>query len=324
MALDLANAGDFGTARTVTQSVARLVAEHIAAARRSRTQTFRRQALRAEAADLGGLRSAVQSAQASVRSRDTQRVPIIPALRDSLRIAVRGRLESNQDLFNVPGTIIEPLLSASGRAEAAVTMLTMDVPYEAGQTSARSSDAAELLRIAGVRALELRDSTAFDQVLDRLDGLFRSANETKDATEVASILAATACRFDVRLSQRAIDHALAHIAASTADATAAGALTAHRRLIVLWRAGAAGLACGAMSVAVYAAHKLFRLGSQDSLDSMASDRGFLAGEALGSKLRGEYLGDHAEDALVNFTTFLKSLTPVLGEPSQGPVSWTNG
>ena len=42
MALDLANAGDIGTARTVTQNVARLVAEHTAAARRARTQTFRR------------------------------------------------------------------------------------------------------------------------------------------------------------------------------------------------------------------------------------------------------------------------------------------
>ena len=40
MALDLANVGDIGTARTVTQNVVRLVAKHTAAAREARTQCF--------------------------------------------------------------------------------------------------------------------------------------------------------------------------------------------------------------------------------------------------------------------------------------------
>jgi hypothetical protein len=323
MAIDLANAGDIGTARTVTQNVARLVAEHTAAARRARTQAFQRQALRASAAASGGLRSTAQSAQASMRARDTEFVPVIPALRDSLRVAVRGRLESRQDLFNVPEAVIEPLLSSSGPAEAAVIMLTASVPTDADQANAGPGAAAELLRIAGIRALELRNSTAFGQVLDRLDRLSRSAAETSDAPEVTGVLAASACRFDVRLSQRAIDHALGQLAASPADAANVTSLAPLRRLIILWRAGAAGLACGAISVAVYAAQRLFQLGEQDSLDSMVSDQGLVAREALRSNLRGGYLGDQAEDALANFGTFLKSLAPVLGEPAAGAATPTN-
>ncbi len=310
MALDLANAGDIGTARTVTQNVVRLVAEHTAAARRARTQMFRRQESRTRAA-AGGLRSAVQAAQASVRARDTSIVPVVPALRDSLRIAVRGRLESRKDLFNVPGTVIEQMLSSSGQAEAAVSMVTFAVPPEADKSTAGSSVAAELLRIAGVRALELRDSTAFEQVLDQLGRHSSNRAETWDAAEVTGVLAATACRFDVRLAQRAIDRAMAQIAVSPADEASAAALAARRRLIVLWRA---------MSVAVHAANKLFEFHAQDALDAMASDRGLIAWEAARSNLRSGYLGDQAEDALTNFGTFLKDIGPVLKHPGEGEVT----
>ncbi|HEV8276614.1 MAG TPA: hypothetical protein VGQ26_13100, partial [Streptosporangiaceae bacterium] len=176
--------------------------------------------------------------------------------------------------------------------------------------------AAELLRIAGVRALELRNSNAFEQVLDRLDRLSRSTAGIKDASEVTGVLAATACRFDVRLSQRAIDRALAQLPANPSD-PAKAAVAALQKLIVLWRVGAAGLACGATSVAVHAAHQLFEIGLQDSLNTMISDRGTIAREAARSNLRGGYLGDQAEDALANFGTFVNDLAPVLTQPAGG-------
>jgi hypothetical protein len=316
MALDLANAGDIGTARTVTQNVVRLVAGHTAAARGARTQTFRRQELRSRAAT-GGLRGAAQAAQASARARDTSIVPVVPALRDSLRVAVQGRLESRKDLFNVPGTVIEQLLSSSGQADAAVSMVTFSVPAEADNSIAGSNVAAELLRIAGVRALELGDSTAFEQVLDQLARHSSNGAETWDAAEVTGVLAATACRFDVRLARRAIDRTLAQIAVSPAGEASAAALVARRRLIVLWRVGAAGLACGATSVAVHAANKLFEFHAQDALDAMASDRRLITWEAARSNLRSGYLGDQAEDALTNFGTFLKDIGPVLKPPGEG-------
>lgn len=319
MALDLANAGDIGTARTVTQNLVRLVAGHTAAARRARTQTFRRQELRARAA-ARGLRSAIQTAQASVRARDTSIVPVVPALRDSLRIAVTGRLESRKDLFNVPGIVIEQLLSSSGQAEAAVNMVTFSVPAEVDTSTAGPSVAADLLRIAGVRALELRDSTAFEQVLDQLARHTGNRTETWDGAEVTGVLAATACRFDVRLARHAIDRALAQIEASPGDEPSASTLAGWRRLIVLWRAGAAGLACGAISAAVHAANKLYEFHAQDALDTMASDRGRIAWEAARSNIRSGYLGDQPEDALMNFGTFLKDIGPVLQHPSEGAVT----
>ncbi len=283
---------------------------------------FRRQELLARAA-AGGLRSAVQAAQASVRARDTSIVPVVPALRDSLRIAVRGRLESRKDLFNVQGTVIEQLLSSTGQAEVAVSMVIFSVPAEASKSAAGSSVAAEVLRIAGVRALELGDSTTFQQVLDQLGKHSSNGTETWDAAEVTGVLAATACRFDVRLAKRAIDRALAQIAVSPAGEASATALAARRRLIVLWRAGAAGLACGAMTVAVHAANKLFEFHAQDALDTMASGRGLIAWEAARSNLHSGYLGDHAEDALTNFGTFLKDIRPVLEHPGEGEVTQAN-
>lgn len=322
MALDLANAGDIGTARTVTQNVLRLVAEHTAAARHARTQMFRRQELRARAA-AGGLRPAVQTAQASVRARDTSIVPVVPALRDSLRIAVRGRLESRKDLFNVPGTVIEQLLSSSGQAEVAVSMVIFSVPAEASKSAAGSSVAAELLRIAGVRALELRDSTTFEQVLDQLGKHSSNGTEAWDVADVTGVLAATACRFDVWLAKRAIDRALAQIAVSSVGEASADAWAARRRLIVLWRAGAAGLACGAMSVAVHAADKIFEFHAQDALETLASDRGLIAWEAARSNLHSGYLGDQAEDALTNFGTFLNNIRPVFNHLGEGEATQAN-
>jgi len=101
------------------------------------------------AAVADGLRSTAQAAQAGARARDLSIVPVVPALRDSLRIAVRGRLESRKNLFNVPATVIEQLLSSSGQADTAVSMVTFSVPAEASESAAGSSVAAELLRDPG-------------------------------------------------------------------------------------------------------------------------------------------------------------------------------
>ena len=80
---------------------------------------------------------------------------------------------------------------------------------------------------------------------------------------------------------------------------------------MLCRAGAAGLSCGTLSVAVYSAHKLFEIGAQDSLTTMTSDRKRIAWEAARLNLLGGYLGDQAEDVLANFGAFAKDLEPVL-------------
>jgi hypothetical protein len=314
LALDLAKAGDIGTANTVAQNAVRLIGEHTGAARAARTQMFRRQALRAQAANPGGFRDMVRLAQADARARDTQLVPVVPALRDSLRAAVASELDSRDNFFDVQETVIKPLLSASGEAEAAVSMLTFAVPSDAKETSAGSSTMTELLRLAGVRALELGASLTFEQVLERLDKLSRRTTGASDAVGITSVLAATACRFDVKLSRLAIDNALAQIAASSPEASARAA---RRRASALWRVGAAGLACGALSIAVYVARKLFELGEQDLVIVQASDEGLIATEAARASVRGGYLGEQAMDSLASFGTFLSDLAPLFSLLAEG-------
>jgi hypothetical protein len=74
---------------------------------------------------------------------------------------------------------------------------------------------------------------------------------------------------------------------------------------------------------VHTANKLFELHMQDALDTMTSDRGLIAWEAARSNLHGGYLGDHAEDALTNFGTFLKNIKPVLKPPCEGEATQAN-
>jgi hypothetical protein len=246
-----------------------------------------------------------------VRARDDELVPVIPALRDTLRVAVKGRLDSRKDQFNVPGVIIEQLLTSSGQAEAAVDILISAVASDAPEAIAGPRTAAELLRIAGLRALELRRPAAFQQVLDGLGRLTGNDAGNSAAIDIAGALAATACRFDVRLSKRAIDWALARLGRIPADTATAPALVMWSKVAILWRAGAAGLACGAISVAVHSARMVYELGAQDSLATMASDRDMIARESVRSNLLGGYLGDQPEDALADFGTFAKDLEPVL-------------
>jgi len=308
MALDLEDAGDTGTAGTVAQSVVHLVTEHVAAARQARTRMFRLQQQRSAAADLPGIGEADE---ATARARDDSPAPVVPALRDSLRVAVRGRFEGSRHVLNVPAVITRQLLSGSGRADSAVAMVTSWVPVEASELAPRPRSAAEMLRIAGLRALELGDSTAFGQVLGHLDKLSGSGAGRRDAIDITAMLAATACRFDARLAVRATDRAVAQIPDGPAGDASAAAEAAWLRGTVLWRTGAAGLACGAMSVAAHAAHKAFELQLQDIIRKMmASNREMTSGEAGRSELHGGYLGDQAESALTSFGTFLHDTTPV--------------
>lgn len=83
-------------------------------------------------------------------------------------------------MLNVPAVITRQLLSGSGRADSAVAMVTSSVPVGASEPASRPRSAAEMLRIAGLRALELGDSTAFGQVLGQLDKLSGSGAGHRD------------------------------------------------------------------------------------------------------------------------------------------------
>jgi hypothetical protein len=306
LAIKLAEEGDSGTAHEVAQSAVRLVTGHVVETREARIKEFQQQMLRSQMIGIGGFRTAVQSTQAKMRARDNELVPVIPALRECLRIAVRKKLDSSGDLFEVHERIIQPLLSSCGEAEAAIEILTFAIPTDPKKTSAGSGPMTELLRYAGVRALELRSSNSFDRVIDQLDRLARNSDSTGDAVEVTSVLAATACRFDVRLATQAINRALIQIQANESESKAVGL-----RIYALWRVGAAGLTCGALSVAVHVARRLVEHGEQNVLISLASNEEMTAMEAFRSNLRDGYLGEQGIDALKGFGRFFAGLVPML-------------
>jgi hypothetical protein len=187
--------------------------------------------------------------------------------------------------------------------------VTFSVPDEARESALGSRGAAEMLRIAVLRALELNDSMAFEQVLGQLDKFSGAGPGRGDEIDITAMLASTACRFDTRLAVRATDRAIAQIPVGQAGNAAADAQAAWRGT-VLWRIGAAGLACGAMSIAVHAARRVFELHVQDTVRIMASKQELITGEAARSDIHGGYLGDQAKEALASFGTFLYDTTSV--------------
>lgn len=300
LALDLGEAGDVGTAERVSREAVRLVVEHISAARRARAATFRRDTVRASACS-SGLRADALPVQAERRARDDELAPIIPALREVLDLAARAHLDA-VGRFEVAGNLITPLLDATGESDGAVSVLPFLVP-QAGRGRASPFAVTELLRLAGVRALELGASDSFRAVLGELDRLAAQDQTADEAVLMTSILAATASGVDGARASEALLRVPTQVGALQRPPGRASAV--RRR--ALWRVGAAALALGTYSVAVRAARLLRDTQDTHGVIADAADEAVLADEVLRSALRGGYLRVEAKDALANYGTFLVAL-----------------
>ncbi len=305
LALQLAGAGDVGTAERVCRSVVDLVSAHTAAARGARAAAFRRQAVRA-AVGATGLRGEWIAAQAARRRDDDELVPVVPALGATVRLVAQAQTGPQQHNFEVSANLLIPLLDATAESDGALMMLPLGASSTDGGT--RLVGRTDLLRLVGVRAVELGADTAFDGVLRQLDHLV-AAGELDAAARSTSVLAAITARSDPRLAARAMRRFLAQVGRGTA--------TAQQRQHGLWRIGAAALAAGTPSVAVEVAVILAALGDEVAVRAAAQDGTQLAQEALMASLYGGYLGKHDRDALANFGTFLADLAPLLPAPGAG-------
>jgi len=303
LALDLGQAGDVGTAERVSREAVRLVAEHISAARRTRAATLRRDTARASARS-SGLRAGASPTQAERRARDNELAPIVPALREVLDVAARAHLAST-GRFEAAANLITPLLDATGESDGAVSVLPFLVPQF---TRGHSSPFAimELLRLAGVRALELGASDPFRVVLDKLDRLAAQEQTADEAVLMTSILAATASGVDGAWASEALLRVPTQVEALQRTQDWASAVRRH----ALWRIGAAALMLGTYSVAVSAARLLHDVQDTDGVIADAADEVVLAREVARSALRGGYLRAEAKDTLANYGAFLVSLRDV--------------
>jgi hypothetical protein len=200
LALQLAEAGDVGTAERVCRSVVELVTAHTAAARGARTAAFRRHAVRAGAAETGP-RGEWLTAQAARRSNDDELVPVVPALGSMVRLVAQAQVGPERHRFEVSTNLLIPLLDAAVEADGTLQMFS----FAAGSSGddARTLGRTELLRLVGVRAVELRAETAFAGVLHQLDRMVEDG-ERESAAHATSVLAATTARSDPRLAALAV------------------------------------------------------------------------------------------------------------------------
>lgn len=305
MAIDLAGSGDVGSAESVAEVVAELVSEHVVAARTVRRRRLRRDAMRAARVERRHpahvLRAGMVSAAAAARARDTERAPIVPALRDTVKATVRARLRDERDLADVPEMIFRALLRHSELAESAAAVAVTEVPHDWEQVRAHPSAVIEVLTMSGVRALELRDRQTIALVRDRVRGL--SGQHAKWVVGGASVLTALSCWL--------------------APDTAGEMFTWYEKLaegvemeprLDLCRVGAAALVAGVPSVAVRAADDIVRT-SPDLrilrrvvLSDLVRSR-----EEAQSNVRGGYLGATPADALADFLTLMERLQGALSQ-----------
>jgi hypothetical protein len=303
MALDLARAGDVGSAGSVGEVVAELVSEHVAAARTARRRRLEREARRTSRTEKRHadrlLRPGVETAAADARARDTGQAPVIPALRDTVKATVRARVAEERDLAGVPEMILRALLRRSELAEATAALIVIAVPGEWEQVRSRPSALMELLKMSGVRALELQDSATIALIRDRLEQL--SDRHLEWVVGAASELTALSCWLSPDTAGSLF----------TWFEELAARVESDPRLD-LCRVGAAALVAGVPSVAVRAAASVLR--STPDLPTLRhvvlSDR-IRGREDTLSKIGGGYLGTSPGDALADFLTFAERLQPAL-------------
>jgi hypothetical protein len=315
LALDLAASGDRGTAHTVAQNVNRLVAAHVhsaQAARRANLRWFAR--LQSARAQGEGRQYDGTSSEVRRLSDDEEIVPVVPAIRDALQLAVGARVNALSELRDVPEVMISGLLAASGRAEAAAVMVTTAIPDNATDMKASPAAVTELLRLAAIRTLETNDPIVFRMVIDKLATLASTNSHNRrhlsDSVGTCSVLGAIACRFESQRAKEAVDAVVAILDLARASG-ASTTLTDQMQMLGLWRIGAASLVTGSPSVAVHVARTLSARGLYDLLVAASKDRDMLTREAAQSTIRGGYLGDNAMDALANYGTFVEAIQPQL-------------
>lgn len=295
ISLDLARTGDTGTAHAVAQNALRLLSQHLSASREARISTIRSFRI------WSGLPGAGTNIEDDI-------APANPALRDVVRIVVHARLSSEHDRLDILETFIRPIFSMTLADDAAGLVATFGVPQDIAKIPAGIRPASELLRLAGVRALELRSRMLFNEVLNRLASLGQEKTCANQVANTCSELAATAAAFNPRWSIYAT-RIMAKLLTGMDGGKENPMSQLHARL--LWRIGSAGLTCGAISVALNSAKLIWLGGKYNSVMEMASDEDVLSYEEAHSKMQGGYLGRSPKDSLATCGTFLSQLRPLL-------------
>jgi hypothetical protein len=292
IALPLARSADYGTARAVAQESALLVADHVAAAREGRREALRRQIKnrKKSIAAPKQVQDALSSVSESVGKMDQELAPVIPALRAMIAGTMSSLSETSADRFDIPQTVLETLLTASGRAEGAAAMVIDGLPSDPNTAGESAITIGHVLTMAATRAMELEDTPTVGMARLRLRRLCGGPMH-QEMVLVASDLTSICCWIFPALALDQLDWYVQLVGGeSTAVQTAGFA-----------RVGASALLAGLPSVACRLVIWLHDKGVDiGTLRSSILDNASLRREQTRSMFHGGYLGESPAEALANF------------------------
>jgi hypothetical protein len=299
---DLASTGDSGTAHQVAQSLTEFVNFHMAHNRLSRAAAIARwQARQSVKSNRDEHRVSGEPRRISrpKRSRDeADTAPVSPVFLAVLQAVSRSAVGASGPFLNTLEYLVRTLLTPSTVGDLGVTVVVSALMSEEIDSARKSVAAHRLLRICALQALEQRHRSNLKFVLDCLARPMKEGEIGSRSTELATELAAFACRYDPDLAVLGAN-TMEKLFKSRTDDVPMGSEAAS-----YWLVGAAATAVGAHSVALHIAGVL-RSRDLDSWVIAASDlRETLEFYAARSNILGGFLGERPMDALATYGQFL--------------------
>lgn len=278
LALEIAGSGDTRLAEAVAGQASAIVASHLASVQRSRSR-------------------AAERARGSVRDADrdeaTAAFPIVPALKDLLRLLV-AHLEGPSDVTEVAEGMLDRCLAAAGPGER-VSLMLAGLIWDRRAVGHEPDRAPEWLRRAGVRALECGDDLAFQHIVRRL---MEVAEVNIEGVRAASSL----CAASVRLRPGQFEEAWGKVEEwAGRDNRRSGTLVS-----LALHVGASALDCGGFSAGLVCARALSTAEQRATLAGLTSlDNVF--GQSVAAQLWHIDVGDVPTDQLEFFRDLVLAL-----------------
>ncbi|HEX5117138.1 MAG TPA: hypothetical protein VFW65_18270 [Pseudonocardiaceae bacterium] len=174
LAIELAAKGEAATADSLGRSLVTLLADHMREARSSRFEVAKMGRMRVTVLESGyRMRRQAPSATIPAYTNDAQIAPVVPAVRDTITALIRHLRTGAEASTHVINAILKELLDASGQADAVIEMVATAAHVNQQANEDTDRRLLEILRLAGLRALELDATSAWDLVIRQIEAFTR-------------------------------------------------------------------------------------------------------------------------------------------------------
>jgi hypothetical protein len=299
---DLASTGDSGTAHQVAQSLTEFVNFHMAHNRRARAAAIARwqvrQSVRSNRDERRVSGGPKRISRPKLPRDGADSAPVSPVFLAVLQAVSRSAVSASGPFLKTLEYLVRSLLTPSAVADLGVTLVVSALMSEEIDSAKKAAAAQRLLRICALKALDQRHRSNLKFVLDFLTRPMKSGEIDSGSTELATELAAFACRYDVELAVLGVD-TMERLFGARASQTATGSEAAS-----YWLVGAAATAVGAQSVALHVAGVLRSRDLISWVIAASGVRDTVEAYAARSNILGGFLGERPMDALENYGQFL--------------------